>query len=151
MGFPLLVRWHLYFESGPCLFWKHNCRIHCSYVYVIHTIHDMILKYVFCVDLSRIYAGLWWPSMEMLSALLVICEENHRSLVDSYHKGPMLLAALWCFLCVMLNKLFSKQSSCWWFEIGLILSTANASHSPTYYEILFYNYIVSPPCGIQFS
>ena len=104
MGFPILVRWHLYFESGPCLFWKHNCRIHCSYVYVIHTIHDMILKYVFCVDLSRIYAGLWWPSMEMLSALLVICEENHRSLVDSYHKGPMLLAALWCFLCCYVEQ-----------------------------------------------
>ena len=36
----------------------------------------------------------WWRhDMEMLQALLALCERIHRALVDFPHKGPV----MWCF------------------------------------------------------
>ena len=55
--------------------------------------------------------GVWWRhDMEILSALLVPCEGNHRSLVDSPHNGSVMRS-----FYVSLNKL-NKQWSCRWFQ-----------------------------------
>ena len=63
----------------------------------------------------------WWRhQMDTISALLALCEGNHRSPVDSPHKGhtghrwiPLTRASdaeRWCFLDLHLNKRLSKHS-----------------------------------------
>ena len=46
----------------------------------------------------------WWRhQMETFSALLALCEGNHRSPVDSPHKGPWLRSLMFPFTCGWTN------------------------------------------------
>ena len=58
----------------------------------------------------------WWRHhMEIFTALLALYDGNHRSPVDSLHKGPE-TQSFDVFFDLRLNKRLSKQSRRRWFE-----------------------------------
>ena len=87
MGIPILVRQHLYIETAP---W----RLINDWTWYIH---DDAIKWKHFVR--------YWPFVRGI----------HWSPVDSPHKRPV-TQSFDIFFHVRLNKRFSKQSKCWWFE-----------------------------------
>ena len=85
----------------------------------------------------------WWcHSMEMLFALLALCEGNPP--LDSPHKGPVMQSS-GVFFDVSLNKLLNIQLSYQWFEISWCScgkTVINYVFITSLYHLLFIGHIV---------
>ena len=60
-----------------------------------------------------LHSFLWHDQIETIFALLVHCEGNYRSMVDSSAKGQLYGAFMWtcCIVDLCLNKLVNKHST----------------------------------------
>ena len=111
LGFPILVRWHLYIESGPRASFQYKDH-HSVYrdshykdktIVLYHfynrnpTSHDDVIKWK--------HFPRYWPFVWRI----------HRSPVNSPHKGQWRRALMFSLICA-LNKRLCKQWSGWWFE-----------------------------------
>ena len=66
----------------------------------------------------------WWHhQMKTFSALLAICEGNHRSPVDSPHKGRWRRALLFSFICAWTNGWANNRDASDWDAFALIMTT----------------------------
>ena len=96
MGFPILVRWHLYIESGPCL----SCTASTM-------VHAWLLMF---------WWSWWCHQMETFSALLAICVGNSPVPGEFPTQRPVTRSFV-IFFDLHLNKQLSKQWWGWWFEM----------------------------------
>ena len=102
MGFPILVRWNLYIESGP---WRRCAAVTCHWALSVwepannKETHNDVIKWK--------HFPRNWPFVRGI----------HRSPVNSPHKGQWRGALMLCFSC--LNKRLSEQPPGWWFETPL--------------------------------
>ena len=86
-------------------------------MYIVCVLVDILSILQFIVYIY-IYIYIFGHDRETLSKciyLLVLCDGNHRSPVDSPHKGPI-TRIFDIFFVVSLKRLLIKQPSCLWFE-----------------------------------
>ena len=92
----------------------------CRFYVALNTDHNLVrIRWIHgCDD----YCSSWCVRTMMtssngnISPSLPLCEGNHRSQVDSPHKGKWRKALMFSFFDLRLNKRLSKQSRRRWFE-----------------------------------
>ena len=101
MGFPILVRRHIYIESGPWLSeWKFGFRLTVPIFSKFPAIHTHITqKTKYWMPFLT-----WWRHyMETFFALLALCGWIHQAPVDFPHKGQWREALMFFLICAWTN------------------------------------------------
>ena len=77
------------FSQMNCRYiWRRSCWINFLVINSVVQYHCGLVEEISAVAVKWMYLGAWWRhQMETFSALLVLCEGNPRSLVNSPHKG----------------------------------------------------------------
>ena len=71
-----------------------------------------------------LFRAAWWRhQMESFSALLALCEESHRSPVDSPHKGQWRGTLMFSLICAWTNSWAKIETPVIWDETALIMTS----------------------------
>ena len=126
MGFPILVRWHLYIESAPWVCFITTDEL-LKWIFMIFCCCwckqyiDSMVKFVLEIRRRLLIkdaemSSIWWRhQMEAFSALLAICAGNSPVIGEFPAQRPM-TRSFDVFFDLRLNERLSKHWWGWWFE-----------------------------------